>query len=58
MKKSKLCVKLAILHFLCIFCSAKRYNILDFGAIPDDPSINAAFKNSDAFLTALTIGAN
>ena len=38
--------------FLLHKVGAKQYNILDFGAIPDDTSTPTAFKNADAFMSA------
>ena len=52
--RHNLVVITATLLFFCFhIVGAKQYNILDFGAIPDDTSTPTAFKNADAFMSAV-----
>ena len=38
---------------LCVACvSAKQYNILEYGAVSDNETTGAAFRNADAIMTA------
>ena len=50
--KKKMLAVLVVGLLLAACVSAKQYNILEYGAVSDNKTTGAAFRNTDAIMTA------